>query len=303
VRNILGSPLSGRRAGSVDVGPLVRGLDVAICADPGLAGLPGRFLFAVDDGTGDVAGLDADIAWQAGSKRLLLGRAAFRVPAGDALAAGGAVAAMIAAARAFLAAGGGTDGVWRLRDLPGGAGRIATELGLKPVPAEAHDGQPPAIGLETVAGSTWAVLAVPLGRLAAAQARMLADTATGGLAVSPWRQIVIDLPTDRAADELAGLVVGGLVADPSSPWIGITACAGTGGCASALADVRADAGTLANGPAGGAVHFAGCDRRCGQPAGPVLVAVATGDGYRIGPPSEQPVSALDLAAGWRRSAR
>ncbi|MGR6917517.1 precorrin-3B synthase [[Actinomadura] parvosata] len=66
VRNILASPLSGRGAGGpLDTTSLVHALDQALCSRPRLAGLPGRFLFAVDDGTGDVAGLGADVTYAA----------------------------------------------------------------------------------------------------------------------------------------------------------------------------------------------------------------------------------------------
>jgi precorrin-3B synthase len=62
VRNIVASPLSGRDGrGLLDVRPLVPRLDAAVCARPGLAELPGRFLLALDDGRGDVAA-PADVA-------------------------------------------------------------------------------------------------------------------------------------------------------------------------------------------------------------------------------------------------
>jgi precorrin-3B synthase len=56
VRNIAASPGTPPSAR-----PRIGDLDRAICADPGLAELPGRFLFALDDGTGDVAPA-ADVA-------------------------------------------------------------------------------------------------------------------------------------------------------------------------------------------------------------------------------------------------
>src|SRR5262249_20559570 len=56
VRNIVASPL--------DAFSRVRGrashLDDALCAEAELADLPGRFLFGLDDGSGDIAALDAD---------------------------------------------------------------------------------------------------------------------------------------------------------------------------------------------------------------------------------------------------
>ena len=58
VRNIVASPLSGRRGGLGDVRALVGDLDAAIQASPALAELPGRFWFSLDDGRGDVSGLE-----------------------------------------------------------------------------------------------------------------------------------------------------------------------------------------------------------------------------------------------------
>ena len=54
-RNVLASPLSGIAGGLADVRDLARELDRGLCARPALAALSGRFLFALDDGRGDVA--------------------------------------------------------------------------------------------------------------------------------------------------------------------------------------------------------------------------------------------------------
>ena len=60
VRNVLASPLAGLDHG-IDLTRIVRALDAGLCASERLAELPGRFLFAIDDGRGDVAGLGADV--------------------------------------------------------------------------------------------------------------------------------------------------------------------------------------------------------------------------------------------------
>lgn len=54
VRNILASPQTGVAGGRADLRPIARSLDAALCADPDLAQLPGRFLFTLDDGRGDL---------------------------------------------------------------------------------------------------------------------------------------------------------------------------------------------------------------------------------------------------------
>ncbi|MFD7629074.1 precorrin-3B synthase [Streptomyces sp. NPDC059851] len=62
VRNVVASPLTGLDGrGLPDVAPWVAELDRLLCADPDTAALSGRFLFALDDGRGDVASLDADV--------------------------------------------------------------------------------------------------------------------------------------------------------------------------------------------------------------------------------------------------
>ncbi|MGB3287405.1 nitrite reductase, partial [Mycolicibacter algericus] len=54
VRNILVSPQTGYAGGRVDLRPVSARLDALLCGDPRLARLPGRFLFVLDDGRGDL---------------------------------------------------------------------------------------------------------------------------------------------------------------------------------------------------------------------------------------------------------
>ncbi|GAA3050671.1 precorrin-3B synthase [Actinokineospora globicatena] len=269
VRNIMASPLGP--------GDLVAELDTAVCAESELAALPGRFLFALDSGAGDVAWSRADLAALPVGDRaaLLIGG----VDHGIRLAVDQVVPAMVACAKAFLRV---RDEQWRIAELPDTSVIVAAlvDQEAQGQPFEARipvtvsptervtPGTPPTggpIGPVVFAdGGLGVGAAVPLGRLTAEQARALGD-----VVITPWRGVVVrgDLP------EL------GLITDPSAPGIGVTSCAGRPHCHKALADVRAAA--LAVSVPGRAVHWAGCGRRCGRPAGDVLDVVATTDGYLV----------------------
>ncbi|WP_369132521.1 precorrin-3B synthase [Modestobacter sp. I12A-02662] len=290
VRNLLASTLSGRAPGGhLDVRPWVHALDTGLRADPALAGLPGRFLAALDDGRGDVAGLGSDVGLLAlapGTVALLLGGAdsGLRARPED------AVALALDAARAFLAeraAQGGT--AWRLAELTDGPTRVAARLsghvgrhGRVEVPAAVPVG--PVGAVTQLDGRTALVGVLRLGRLSAEQAELLAGLADE-VQLTPWRTVVVpDLAEDAVDDAAVDLHRTGVVFDEASPWALVTACAGRPGCARSLADVRADVtaaiatGTL---PGGVRQHWAGCERRCGRPRGDVVDVVATPAGYRI----------------------
>jgi precorrin-3B synthase len=170
VRNIVASPLSGRRGTGVDVRPFVERLDAAIQAEPDLADLPGRFLFSIDDGTGDVAGLRADagvISLGDGTAALLLaGR-----DTGVRLAHGEVVDALIGVARRFTRMRGTA---WRIAELDDcdvlvhGRPRTASSLSPQP-PGRAQVGW-----ITQDDGRVTLAAAVPLGVLTDRQARFVA---------------------------------------------------------------------------------------------------------------------------------
>jgi precorrin-3B synthase len=285
VRNVLASTLSGRTAGGYfDVRPWVARFDTGLCADPSLAGLPGRFLVTLDDGRGDVAGLGSDVgllALDPATVALTLGGS----DSGLRATPDGAVDLALAATQAFLAERAAQGGsAWRLAELTGGPTRVAAQLhGHRDRPVDV-----PSAPLTGPAGTfpqtdrrTALVAVVPLGRVTAGQAALLAANAE--LQITPWRSVALpDLPDASLA---SALNAAGLVLDAASPWLRVTACAGRAGCAKSLADVRADAATAvatATLPAGGSrQHWAGCERRCGRPQGIVVDVVATGTGYRV----------------------
>lgn len=291
VRNIVASPLAGRSGGRADVRGWVAELDAAVCADPALAQLPGRFWFSIDDGRGDVSGLGADVGVQVvddeAAALLLAGR-----DTGVRLAPAETVAAVIAVASRFAQVRGDA---WRVGELaapwllvagatPGGAGAPAVTA-------------PPVGWFEQDDGRVSLGAAVPLGVLPADVAECLAVIGAP-LVVTPWRSVLVcDLDAGVAETAVRVLAPLGLVFDADSPWLRLSTCVGSPGCASAIADVRADAAAaVEHGDRGddavavavgedddGAPkrrHLVGCERACGAPvAGQVLVA-AEGGGYR-----------------------
>ena len=54
VRNVLASPQTGLAGGRADLRPVINRLDTLLCGNPRLGRLPGRFLFTLDDGRGDL---------------------------------------------------------------------------------------------------------------------------------------------------------------------------------------------------------------------------------------------------------
>jgi precorrin-3B synthase len=311
-RNVVASVLSGRAGGLLDVRPVVRAFDAGLVADAALAALPGRFLVTVDDGRGDVHGLGGDVGLVAVSPEALALTLA-GTDTGLRAAPADAHALALDAARAFLAERTAQDSqAWRLAELTDGVDRVTTRLStssssgrhrgqdpspgvderVRPLLGEAS-GPPlvtaPAIGaVPQTSGLVALIGLVPLGRLTAPALDVLVQvTAALGseIQVTPWRSVVVpDLPDEFVDDVATALHHAGLVFDAASPWAHVTACAGLPGCAKSRADVRADAaravatGTL---PVDGPQHWAGCERRCGRPAGSTDV-LATGQGYEIG---------------------
>ncbi|MFJ9447030.1 hypothetical protein ACIRRH_35060 [Kitasatospora sp. NPDC101235] len=282
VRNIVASPTAGLDAagdtsGTADVQAWVRELDARLCASDWAAGLSGKFLFALDDGRGDVAALDADvtlIAGPDGTGLLRLGRDG----RGHPVEAGQEVTAVLDAARAFLTALR-TNGrrAWHLREVP-----ELMPAGSAPLPDFA--GTAPAVGALPGGLS----VGLRFGRASAGQWRTLVAASAGELRLTPWRGAVLP---GAAADRLPALAAAGFRTEPGSAWERATACTGLPGCAKSRADVRADAaraldaGAAAGAGAGPAgvlpVHWSGCERRCGHPAGRWVDVLATGRGYRV----------------------
>ena len=288
MRNVLASPLAGRHTRVLaPTDALVEALDRGICADPALVALPGRFLFAVDDGSGlALAARTADVALLATAPdrfRLLLAGHDSGLEAPTAHAHELA----LAAARAFLER---NEGAWHIADVEGGPERIVQQLKRRRsggwreegLPAGGPAGRlprrqdPPAAtpGLTKQRGDrlTAVTALAPLGRFERGALARLAELAArrGPLRISPWRTVtVLDVVPTEAETVRAELAACGLVTAADSGWTGLTACAGLGGCARARADVRALAARRAavRGPHDPPEHWAACERACGRPPG------------------------------------
>ncbi|MGW5639696.1 precorrin-3B synthase [Streptomyces sp. NPDC003832] len=288
VRNIVASPLSGLDGGGrFDVRPWLGDLDSRLCASASARSLSGRFLFALDDGRGDVAALGADVTVRAadGGAELALGahREALLVSERD------APRAALVAAQTFLEAVSASDArVWRIAELPLNGAEflelVRTRLAAAGIVHEGRSrdrsytpGPPPGAVGESLC------VHVPLGRLSAGQWRRLAGLAAGELRLTPWRGVVLPTSAPPTDEVLAGVAADGLVVDPASPWPRVGACIGSPGCARSRADVRADA--AASLPAVGArglpLYWSGCERRCGHPPGDRVDVVAAEGGYRL----------------------
>lgn len=278
VRNIVASPLSGRSGGVADVREIVVALDTAVQCDPGLTELPGRFLFGVDDGRGDVSGLGADagvhVLDDATAALLLAGR-----DTGVRLDLADAVATLVAIANRFIDIRGKA---WRTAELEDPLSLLGP---LTPVATAGRtwpaDTRPPVGWIEQTDGRVALGAAAPLGVLDAETARYLAAVGAP-MAITAWRSILLfDLDAEIADVALRVLAPRGLIFDERSPWLSLSACTGSPGCERSAADVRADAAAAAQHPASAGVHrhFVGCERACGNP-GHGEVLIATGDGYR-----------------------
>jgi sulfite reductase beta subunit-like hemoprotein len=264
VRNILASPVAGRHPRSrAATDELVIELDRALCADPQLSGLSGRFLFAVDDGAQLIGDRVATVVLMACAEdefSLHVGGTA----TGQRVSRSHAAALAIEAARASL--------------------RSCVSGGH---PAPAGESRRLALGRLRQTDGRIALTVMPrLARLDVVSVRSLAALAEERgteVRLSPQRTLTLpdlDPGAVRVAEqELRAL---GMIDDPASGWHGLSACSGLGACARALHDVRAEAERRATERDAGALpeHWAACERGCGRPGGPHLAYTATSQGLQ-----------------------
>jgi precorrin-3B synthase len=260
-RNIAASPLGGRHPEALaPTDDVVAALDAGLCADPVLARLSGRFLFAVDDGT--LGGPCADVTLRAVGSGFVL------VLAGATTSLRGGASLALAAARAFLEL---EDG-WRIERPDAIAEALGGEIVAPAAPDAARIAAPPQprvsapLGLLRQRDGRFAVTALPpLGRLDVA-------AVDGPLRLSSRRTVTfVDLSREAAEAKLAALSDSRFIVTEDSGWWGLTACAGLGACARARVDVRAAATARAQvrKPGDPDEHWSACERDCGRPPGAI----------------------------------
>ncbi len=269
--------LSGLSDGFADIRPLIGALDTALCAEPVLADLPGRFLFGLDDGRGDVVGLRCDLAAVAHRASGATGdddrasgatgdddrasgatgndsdRHTMRIVIGElggpTVPVSQVVDTLIGLALEFAQIRGP---LWHVRQLP----EAGVELG--------GSGRAPALPPYSmpygVLGGAVSAL-VPLGILSPSMAAALPDD---DVIVTPWRGLVLPSGADPGALSDAGFVL-----SDDSAWPRVTACTGSPGCSLARGDTRALARrTAASDTTADRIHIVGCERACGAPNSP-----------------------------------
>ncbi|AZA13549.1 precorrin-3B synthase [Corynebacterium choanae] len=298
--------------------PLAHALDDALLATPATATLAGRTLFALDDGRGDMLHRTPDMAaiattalvnadsWRDTEFRIVLGGNLT-----DYIATGEEIPQVITAVATRWAAI--RDALWRIGEDTSGekyqqlvevvadhAATTTKAIGNDHQWANATDANTPSrendiidrfVGWHDEPDGTVTLGAgLPFGKLTATAAELLA-TAECTTTATCWHTVMLYGLDEAVAEAVvkAGSLHG-LVFDRHSPRLSITACTGLPGCEKSLSDVRRDAITLMQqgDPGEYPVHFSGCQRRCGHPAGKYVDYLATSDGeYEVTEPAPQ----------------
>lgn len=190
VRNILVSPLTGRVGGRADLRTVAAELDRQLCADPRFASLAGRFLFALDDGRGDISARSLDlglIAVDHMTVQLRVGSHRW----GPLVSMTDAPSALLASATRFLSARGtGEAALWHVDELPHEGSELMEEAYARDHRTTSASA-PPALGrLLQGDGLVAHHVEAPDGTINPALAARLAATGPE-LIVTPWRSIIV----------------------------------------------------------------------------------------------------------------
>jgi precorrin-3B synthase len=138
---------------------------------------------------------------------------------------------------------------------------------------------------------------LPFGRIAAEDLVQLASIAAANgardLHLTPWRAILVPVPTLPAAHAVAaglraaGLPASSFILDPADPLRRIAACPGAPACGRGTTPVRSDAARLAadviaDAPGSGIrLHVSGCEKGCAHPARAEITLVGRNGRYDL----------------------
>ncbi len=288
--NVVASPLAG--SASFDANEIAARLARAIAEDQALKGLPGKFLFLVDDGSAPgLRDVDADIRLEARGAQFTVVLDGARDQAVIASPTA-AIDAAVALARAFieLRAGRAFE-LRRMRALVDamGAEPLLRASGLKSEPYSSTSRQgalSDLLGAREIGENFFAGFAAPFGRFLAGEFASLADAASREgakeLRLTPWRAILA--PT-RSLEQAARVVEAaralGFVVDAADARLAIAACPGALECSQAKGPTRIGldaivdvARALSRGGIG--AHVSGCAKGCAKPSATPLTLVANG---------------------------
>uniref|UniRef100_UPI0022EB4884 NirA family protein n=1 Tax=Falsiroseomonas oryzae TaxID=2766473 RepID=UPI0022EB4884 len=304
VRNITASPTAGIDPQElVDTRPLVRALHHHILNTRDLFALPRKFNISVAGG-GAVEVLEEtnDISLRAVGTpdglryRLTLGGITghrdFARPTGVVVRPEQVVQVCDAILRAFIAEGDRTDRkTARLKYVLDRLGldgllalveqRLGTSLERMPEDALSH-APPPAkhghlgIHAQKQPGLSYIGLVTPVGRLAAAQLRGIAEVArrfgSGTIRLTVWQNLLVsDIPDAALPDACTAIAALGLGWEASHLRGGLVACTGNAGCKFAASNTKRHAAELAeyldariavDAPLN--IHLTGCHHSCAQ---------------------------------------
>ncbi len=318
VRNVIASPLAGIDPDALlDIRPVVAALEARLTLDDRLHGLPAKFCWLVDDGGSfPLDDVRADVRFEAISATTFAvvldgSDNGFRPVSTNEVsnaAARIAIAFRLSGARRMrdhsdttaIAQAAGLKALARLSgrgwcEASGEGAGDFKDISTLTLPSKATG---PSLSRAAGEGLFLAGVGLPFGRIAASDLLQLAKNAAAGgaseLRLTPWRTILIPLPTHDSAQSLAeALSSGSFILDPGDPRLRVAACVGAPACPRATTDVRADAARLAAlVRPGDLLHVSGCAKGCAHPRAAAVTLVGDGGAYNLvcgGSPGDQPV--------------
>lgn len=218
---------------------------------------PGKFGYAIDCGSEPVLqDTPADIRIERTPHGLIV--RADGSTKGLPVTADTAAEAALTLARWFLDTGGVKDG----------RGRMARHLAKPEVQLpDSHNAlmQPNQVTFAPGRACQGFMVALEFGQMTADTLRTLAQTAA--IRLTPWRMVLLEGAGGIPATE-------GLITDPFSPLLHVTACTGAPGCPQALSETRQTARALAP-KTQELLHVSGCAKGCAHPTAAPVTLTAT----------------------------